>query len=285
MWRPLLSRTVDEFLKNKLAHWAAALTYYGVLAAFPMLLVLVSIVGLVGHAATEPLIGNLRAMAPGPGREILVSAIQNLEKGCGGAGFLLIVGLGGALWSASGYMAAFMDASNSIYHVEETRRVSKTVSARVGMSAVVLVLLAVTVATVGLTGPLARDVGSLVGLGDTAAEVWRAAKWLILIGLVGFMVAFLYWAAPNAEQRRFRWVSSGSAVAVLLWLGGSAAFTLFVATFGTYNKTYGPLGGVIVFLIWLWISNIAVLAGATVDAQLERAVGAAVTRSARAASP
>jgi membrane protein len=149
----------------------------------------------------------------------------------------------------------------------------------------VVVLLAVTVATVGLTGPLARDVGSLVGLGDTAADVWRAAKWLILIGLVGFMVAFLYWAAPNAEQRRFRWVSSGSAVAVLLWLGGSAAFTLFVATFGTYNKTYGPLGGVIVFLIWLWISNIAVLAGATVDAQLERAVGAAVTRSARAASP
>ena len=285
MWRPLLSRTVDEFLKNKLAHWAAALTYYGVLAAFPMLLVLVSIVGLVGHAATEPLIGNLRAMAPGPGREILVSAIQNLEKGRGGAGFLLIVGLGGALWSASGYMAAFMNASNSIYHVEETRRVSQTVSARVGMSAVVLVLLAVTVATVGLTGPLARDVGSLVGLGDTAAEVWRAAKWLILIGLVGFMVAFLYWAAPNAEQRRFRWVSSGSAVAVLLWLGGSAAFTLFVATFGTYNKTYGPLGGVIVFLIWLWISNIAVLAGATVDAQLERAVGAAVTRPARAASP
>jgi membrane protein len=285
MWRPLLSRTVDEFLKNKLAHWAAALTYYGVLAAFPMLLVLVSIVGLVGHAATEPLIGNLRAMAPGPGREILVSAIQNLEKGRGGAGFLLIVGLGGALWSASGYMAAFMNASNSIYHVEETRRVSQTVSARVGMSAVVLVLLAVTVATVGLTGPLARDVGSLVGLGDTAADVWRAAKWLILIGLVGFMVAFLYWAAPNAEQRRFRWVSSGSAVAVLLWLGGSAAFTLFVATFGTYNKTYGPLGGVIVFLIWLWISNIAVLAGATVDAQLERAVGAAVTRPARAASP
>jgi len=281
MWRPLLSRTVDEFLKNKLAHWAAALTYYGVLAAFPMLLVLVSIVGLVGHAATEPLIGNLRAMAPGPGREILVSAIQNLEKGRGGAGFLLIVGLGGALWSASGYMAAFMNASNSIYHVEETRRVSQTVSARVGMSAVVLVLLAVTVATVGLTGPLAREVGSLVGLGDTAADVWRAAKWLILIGLVGFMVAFLYWAAPNAEQRRFRWVSSGSAVAVLLWLGGSAAFTLFVATFGTYNKTYGPLGGVIVFLIWLWISNIAVLAGATFDAQLERAAGAAVTRRPR----
>jgi membrane protein len=281
MWRTLLSRTVDEFLKNKLAHWAAALTYYGVLAAFPMLLVLVSSIGLVGHAATEPLIGNLRAMAPGPGRDILVSAIQNLEKGQGGAGFLLIVGLGGALWSASGYMAAFMDASNSIYHVEETRRVSKTVPARVGMSAVVLVLLAVTVATVGLTGPLARDVGSLVGIGDTAAEVWRAAKWLILIGLVGFMVAFLYWAAPNAEQRRFRWVSSGSAVAVLLWLCGSAAFTLFVATFGTYNKTYGPLGGVIVFLIWLWISNIAVLAGATFDAQLERAAGAAVTRRPR----
>jgi membrane protein len=274
MWRALLSQTVDEFLKNKLAHWAAALTYYGVLAAFPMLLVLVSTVGLVGHAATEPLIGNLRTMAPGPGREILVSAIQNLEKGRGGAGFLLIVGLGGALWSASGYMAAFMDASNSIYHVEETRRVSQTIPARVGMSAIVLVLLAVTVATVGLTGPLARDVGSVVGLGDTAAHVWRAAKWVILIGLVGFMVAFLYWAAPNAEHRRFRWVSSGSAVAVLLWLAGSAAFTLFVATFGTYNKTYGPLGGVIVFLIWLWISNIAVLAGAAFDAQLERATGA-----------
>jgi membrane protein len=270
MCRRLLTGTVEEFRKNRLAHWAAALTYYGLLAVFPMLLVLVSLVGLLGRSVTGPLIGNLRAMAPGPGRDLLVSAIQNVEKGQGGAVFLLIVGLGGAVWSASRYMAAFMAASNTIYHVDETRQIWKRAAARIGMSAVLLALLALTVATVALTGPLARQVGSLVGLAGTTADIWGVAKWPLLIGLVSLMLAFLYRSAPDLPPRRFRWVSRGTGLAVLLWVGGSAVFSLFVTTFGAYNKTYGPLGSVIVFLIWLWISNVAVLAGGVFNAQLER---------------
>jgi membrane protein len=277
----VLRRTVDEFFEDNLLHWAAALTYYGVLAVFPMLLVLLSVVGLVGRPATEPLLGNLREMAPGPGREILTSAIESLEKGQAGAGLLLVVGLGGALWSASGYMAAFMAAANSIHHVEERRPVWKTVAARLGMSAVLLVLLAVTIAVVGLTGPVAREVGDLVGLGNTATTLWAILKWPVLIVLVGVVVAFLYWAAPDVEHRRFRWVTAGSAVAVLLWVVVSAVYSVFVALVGTYHKTYGPLGSAIAFLVWMWLTNIAVLAGAAFNAEMERATDPTASRAER----
>jgi membrane protein len=265
-----LKRTGKEFKEDNLTDVAAALTYYSVLAIFPALIVLVSILGLVGDSATQPLIDNLGAVAPGPAKVIFTNAIKNLQGGQGAAGVLFIVGLLGALWSASGYVAAFMRASNTIYDMPEGRPVWKTLPVRVGLTLVLLFLLAITALAVVLTGGLAQKVGNIVGLGNTAVDVWDIAKWPVLLIVVTFMFALLYWAAPNVRQPGFRWVSPGGIVAVVGWLIASAAFAFYVGNFGSYNKTYGALGGVIVFLVWLWISNIVILLGAEFNAELER---------------
>jgi membrane protein len=269
-WWAALKRTFKEFREDNLTDWAAALTYYAVLAIFPALIVLVSILGLVGDSATQPLIDNLGAVAPGPAKEIFTSAIENLQGDKGAAGVLFIIGILGALWSASGYVAAFMRASNSIYDMPEGRPVWKTLPVRVGLTLILLFLLAITTLAVVLTGGLAERVGDVIGLGSTAVDVWNIAKWPVLLVIVSFMFALLYWAAPNVKQPGFRWVSPGGIVAVVGWLIASAAFAFYVGNFGSYNKTYGALGGVIVFLVWLWISNIVILLGAEFNAELER---------------
>jgi len=269
-WWPVLKRTVREFREDNLTDWAAALTYYGVLAIFPALIVLVSILGLVGDSATQPLIDNLGKVAPGPAKEIFTNAIDNLQGSRGAAGVLFVVGLVGALWAASGYVAAFMRASNAIYDMEEGRPIWKTLPVRVGLTLVLVLLLAVSALAVVLTGGLAKAAGDVIGLGDTAVTVWNIAKWPVLLLVVSFMFALLYWAAPNVKQPRFRWVSPGGLVAVVGWLIASAAFAFYVSSFGSYNKTYGALGGVVVFLVWLWISNIVILLGAEFNAELAR---------------
>ncbi|MEA2367276.1 MAG: rane protein [Thermoleophilaceae bacterium] len=269
-WWAALKRTVREFREDNLTDWAAALTYYAVLAIFPALIVLVSILGLVGESATQPLIDNLGTVAPGPAKEIFTSAIENLQGSQGAAGVLFVVGLLGALWSASGYVAAFMRASNAIYDMPEGRPIWKTLPVRVGLTIVLLLLLAISTIAVVLTGGLAERAGDLIGLGDTAVTVWNIAKWPVLLLVVSFMFALLYWAAPNVKQPSFRWVSPGGVVAVIGWLIASGAFAFYVASFGSYNKTYGALGGVVVFLVWLWISNIVILLGAEFNAELER---------------
>jgi membrane protein len=269
-WLGVLKRSVREFKEDNLTDWAAALTYYGVLSIFPALLVLVSVLGLIGSSATQPLIDNLGKVAPGPAQEIATSAIQNLQGSQGAAGVIFIIGLAGALWSASGYVAAFMRASNRIYDIDEGRPVWKTVPTRVILTLVLLLLLALSAVAVTLTGGLAKEVGGVVGLSDTAITVWNIAKWPVLLLVVSFMFALLYWAAPNVKHPGFRWVTPGGVLAVIGWVIASLAFALYVANFGSYNKTYGALAGPIVFLVWLWISNVMVLLGAEVNAELQR---------------
>ena len=225
-WWPVLKRTVAEFREDNLTDWAAALTYYAVLAIFPALIVLVSILGLVGESATQPLIDNLGTVAPGPAKEIFTSAIENLQGDQGAAGVLFVIGLLGALWSASGYVAAFMRASNAIYDIEEGRPIWKTLPVRVSLTLVLLMLLAISTIAVVLTGGLAEKVGDLVGLGSTAVDVWNIAKWPVLLVVVSFMFALLYWAAPNVKHPGFRWISPGGVLAVVGWLIASGAFAL-----------------------------------------------------------
>ena len=269
-WMGVLKRTFREFQEDNLTDWAAALTYYGVLSLFPMLIVLISILGLIGTSATQPLIDNLGTVAPGPAQDIFTSAIQNLQSNQGAAGIAFVVGLLVALWSASGYVAAFMRASNSIYDIEEGRPIWKTAPIRVGVTLVLVILLVVCAVMVVFTGGLAQKVGDIIGVGDTFLTVWSIAKWPVLLVLVSFMFALLYWASPNAKQPGFPWVSPGGVLGVVVWIIASAAFAFYVANFGSYNKTYGALAGVIIFLVWLWISNIAVLLGAEFNAELER---------------
>jgi membrane protein len=269
-WWAALKRTGREFRDDNLTDWAAALTYYGVLAIFPALIVLTSILGLIGESATQPLLDDLANVTPGPANDILTSAIKNLQGDQGAAGVLFVVGLLAALWSASSYVAAFMRASNVIYDMDEGRPVWKTLPVRVGLTVVLLLLLVVTTLAVVLTGGIAEKAGDLVGLGSTAVTVWNVAKWPVLLLIVSLMFAFLYWAAPNVKQPGFRWLSPGAILAVVGWLIASGAFAFYVSNFGSYNKTYGALGGVIVFLVWLWISNITILLGAEFNAELER---------------
>lgn len=269
-WGAVLAGTCSQFREDSLTNLAAGLTYYGILAIFPALIALVSILGLVGHSATRPLIENLDKVAPGAAKTILADAIDNLNKSRGAAGVMFVAGIAGALWAASGYVSGFMWAANRIYDVDEGRPIWKTLPIRLGVTVVTVALLVVSCIAVVLTGGLATQVGNVLGVGSDAVTVWDIAKWPALILLVSFMLALLYWAAPNVKQSGFPWLSPGAIIAVAVWLIASGAFALYVANFSSYNKTYGSLAGIIVFLVWLWISNVAVLLGAEFDAELER---------------
>jgi membrane protein len=266
----MLRRTASEFRKDELTDMAAALTHYGVLAIFPALIALVSILGLVGNSATQPLIENLDKVAPGPAKSIFTAAIENVQKGTGTAGVAFVIGLSLALWSASGYVSAFMRACKRIYDIGEGRPLWKTIPIRLAVTVVMVILLAVSSVAVVLTGGLARQVGNVVGVGASAVSVWDIAKWPVLLLLVSLMFAILYWASPNVRHPGFRWLSPGAIFAVAIWVIASGAFALYVANFSSYNKTYGALAAIVVFLVWLWISNIALLLGAEVNAELER---------------
>ncbi|UUV31887.1 YihY/virulence factor BrkB family protein [Amycolatopsis roodepoortensis] len=269
-WWAVLKRTFVQFNRDNMLDWAAALTYYGVLSLFPGLLVLTAILGLMGPSATQALVENVGRIAPGQGRDILIGAIEELSKTGGLAGTAAIIGSAGALWSASGYIGAFMRASNVIYSMPEGRPIWKTVPLRIGLTIAVLIVLALCAAGVVATGGIARHLGDLIGLGSTGVLVWDIVKWPVIALLAGLAFAMLYWVSPNVRQPKFRWLTPGGLVAVLLWAAATAGFAFYVSNFGSYNKVYGSLAGVIVFLIWLWISNIAVLLGAELDAELAR---------------
>jgi membrane protein len=229
----------------------------------------VSLLGILGKSATQPLITNLGKAAPSSVRKIIMSDVTHLQHSHAASGLIGIVGIVLALWSASNYVAAFMRASNSIYDVPEGRPIWKTAPIRLGVTLVTMILLVAAAVIVVVTGGLAQKAGSVLGLGSTAVTVWDIAKWPVLLIIIGLILALLFWASPNAKHG-FQWVSPGGLVAVLLWLIASAAFAVYVANFSHYNKIYGSLAGIIVFLIWMWISNVAILLGAEFNAELER---------------
>ncbi|RKN51094.1 YihY/virulence factor BrkB family protein [Micromonospora endolithica] len=270
-WVAALRRTVREFSDDSLTDWAAALTYYGVLSIFPGMLVLVSILGLLGDEAKQGVRDTVGQAVPEDNiRTIIQTAIDQAGASGGLASVAAVIGLLAAFWSASGYIAAFMRASNTIYDVPEGRPIWKTLPIRVGVTAVVGVLLLLSAVIVVFTGRFAEQAGEAIGVGAAAVTVWNIAKWPVLLLLVSLMFAILYWASPNAKHGGFRWVSPGGVLAVVIWLVISGLFALYVSNFGSYNKTYGALAGVIIFLVWLWLSNIAILLGAEFDAELER---------------
>jgi membrane protein len=269
-WISVLTRTAKQFNEDKLTSWAAALTYYSILSIFPALLALVSILGLIGQSAIQPLVDNLGAAAPGPAKEIVTGALEGLQRSSGASGIAFVIGLAAAIWSASGYIGAFMDASNNVWDVPEGRPMWKKIPLRLGLTILMLILLAVSALMVVFTGPVAEQVGSLLGLGDTFLTVWDIAKWPVLVLIVSFMISLLYFLAPNVKQPGFPWVTPGGLLAVLLWIVASVLFAFYVANFSSYNETYGSLGGVIVFLVWLWITNVVILLGAEFNSELER---------------
>jgi membrane protein len=267
-----VKRTIAEFKEDNLSDSAAALTYYAVLSIFPALIALVSIVGLVGDpkTVTNSLTDLVSSIGPASAVDTFKGPIEEITKSKGSAGILLIVGIASALWTASAYVGAFMRASNVIYEVEEGRSFIKLRPLQMLVTLALVLLLALVLVALVLTGPVAQQVGSAIGLGDSAVTVWNIAKWPVLLIVVLFMIALLYYSSPNAKLPGFKWVTPGSVLAVVVWLVASAAFAFYVANFGSYNKTYGALGGVIVFLVWLWITNVAILLGAELNAEHER---------------
>jgi membrane protein len=267
-----LKRTFTEFSEDNLTDSAAALTYYAVLSIFPALIAMLSIVGIVGDpkTVTSSLTKIIGSIGPASATATFKGPIESLANSSGTAGIMLIVGIVAALWTASGYVGAFMRASNVIYEVEEGRSFIKLRPLQMLVTLVLIVLLALVLASLVLTGPIASAVGSAVGLGGTAVTAWNIAKWPVLFLVVVFMITVLYYASPNAKLGGLKSTLPGSALAIVVWLLASAGFAFYVANFGSYNKTYGALGGVIVFLVWLWITNVAILLGAEINAERER---------------
>jgi membrane protein len=284
-WWGVLKRTVKEFNDDNLTDWAAALTYYAVLSLFPGLLVLTSALALLGDSTTRELLKYVDQVAPGQAGELIKASVEELQKGQSAAGLLGVIGLLTAFWTASGYLGAFMRACNAVYDVKEGRPFWKTVPLRLALTLGSVIVVSLTLGALVLTGGVANTVGNALGLGGTVVTVWNIAKLPVILLLVSLAFAVLYWAAPNVRQPGFRWVTPGSLLAIMLWALATVGFAIYVANFASYNKTYGSLGGVIVFLVWLWISNIAVLLGAEFDAELERGRLIEQGESARDASP
>jgi len=270
-WGYVLKKTLREFGSDQCTDLAAALTYYAVLAIFPGLLAIVSLLGVFGQAgsttdAVLEIVGNLGSTQVA---DLLRGPIEQLTTSPA-AGFALIVGVLGALWSASGYVTAFSRAINRVYGIDEGRPIWKLRPAMLAITAFTVVAIVVALLILVLSGDVAEAVGDVVGLGSTALLVWNIAKWPVLAIIVVVIVAVLFYFTPNVKQPKFRWMSMGSLLAIVIWLLASVGFAFYVANFSNYNATYGSLGAVIVFLLWLWITNLALLFGAEFDAEVER---------------
>lgn len=269
-----LKRTVKEFQDDNLTDWAAALTYYGLLSLFPALIAMVSLIGIFGDpkSTTESLTEIITEIGPESAAETFSGPIESIVESRGTAGVAFVLGLAVALWSASGYVGAFMRASNVIYETPEGRPFWKLRPLQIAVTLAMIVMMALLAVGLVLTGPIVEAIASPIGLSDTAVDVWNIAKWPAMVAIFLLMVAVLYYASPNVKLRGFKWVTPGSVVAIFVWILASAAFAFYVANFGSYDKTYGTLGGLLALMVWFWITNLAILFGHQLNAERERSL-------------
>ncbi|HEX3323867.1 MAG TPA: YihY/virulence factor BrkB family protein [Solirubrobacterales bacterium] len=267
-----LKRTATEFMEDNLTDWAAALTYYGLLALFPALIALVSLLGLFGDpkTTTSSLTEIITSIGPKSGAQTFSGPIESITSNQSAAGFAFVAGLAVALWSASGYVGAFMRASSVIYETPEGRPFWKLRPLQLGVTLLMIVMMVALALGLVLTGPVVDAVAGPIGLSGAAVSVWNIAKWPAMVAIFIVMVDVLYYASPNVKLRGFKWVTPGGVVAIVVWAIASAAFAFYVANFSSYDKTYGTLGGLIALLVWLWISNLAILFGHELNAERER---------------
>jgi membrane protein len=271
LW-PTLRRTLTEFQEDNLTDWAAALTYYGLLALFPALIAMVSLIGIFGdpQTTTAKLTEIITELGPESGAETFEGPIKSIVENQSAAGLAFVIGLALALWSASGYVGAFTRASNIIYETPEGRPFWKLRPLQIAVTLAMIVMMALLAIGLVLTGPVVEAVAGPVGLSGTAVDVWNVAKWPVMAAIFILMVDVLYYTTPNVKIRGFRWVTPGAIVAIVVWAIASALFALYVANFGSYDKTYGTLAGLVVLLLWFWITNLAILFGHQMNAERER---------------
>lgn len=271
LW-PTLKRTLTEFQEDNLTDWAAALTYYGLLALFPALIAMVSLIGIFGdpQTTTAKLTEIITELGPESGAETFEGPIKSITENQSAAGFAFVFGLALALWSASGYVGAFTRASNIIYETPEGRPFWKLRPLQIAVTLAMIVMMALLAIGLVLTGPVVEAVAGPVGLSGTAVDVWNVAKWPVMAAIFILMVDVLYFTTPNVKIRGFRWVTPGALVAIVVWAIASALFAFYVSNFGSYDKTYGTLAGLVVLLLWFWITNLAILFGHQMNAERER---------------
>jgi membrane protein len=263
-----IKRTLKEFSEDNLTDWAAALTYYGVLALFPALIALLSIVGLLTDPKT--LTDALTAVVPGEAANTLNPVVEGIAASDSKAGFALILGIAAAVWSASGYVGAFTRAANVVYETPEGRKIWKLKPLQLLVTLIGILFAALILAMLVLSGPVVDAVAQAIGVGDTGLTIWNIAKWPVILVVLALMIAVLYYATPNVRLRGFKWVSPGAGVAILVAIVASALFAFYVGNFSSYDKTYGALAGVVIFLIWFWLINLSLLFGIELDAEIER---------------
>lgn len=273
-WWATIKRTASEFQEDNLSDWAAALTYYGLLSLFPALIAMVSLIGIFGDpkSTTSSLTEIITEIGPASAAETFEGPIESITKSSGTAGIALVLGIAAALWSASGYTGAFMRASNIIYETPEGRPFWKLRPLQILVTLLMIVMMTLLAVSLVLTGPIVSAVAEPLGIGPTAVDVWNIAKWPVMVLVFLLMLAILYYASPNVKLRGFKWVTPGSLVAIVVWIVASALFGFYVSNFGSYDKTYGTLGGMIALLIWFWISNLAILFGHQLNAERERSL-------------
>jgi membrane protein len=271
-WWGVIKRSLKSFKEDDCTDWAAALTYYGILALFPSIIVLVALAGVVsdGERTVDTLLGILEDVGAGGAIDAVEDPIRGVVNQRNAAGAALWFGLLGALWSASGYIGAFTRASNAIYGVKEGRPIWKLKPIQIGMTLVALIMVTLVALGLVVSGPVAKAIGNAMGLGDSLVTAWQYGKWPVLLMITSLLISLLYWFAPNVKQPKFRWFTIGGTLALLVLIVASAAFGFYIANFGSYNKTYGSLGAVVIFLVWLYIANLAILLGAEINAELER---------------
>jgi membrane protein len=273
-WWATIKRTASEFQEDNLSDWAAALTYYGLLSLFPALIAMVSLIGIFGdpQSTTSSLTDIITEIGPSSAAETFKGPIESITKSSGSAGVALVLGIAAALWSASGYTGAFMRASNIIYETPEGRPFWKLRPLQILVTLLMIVMMTLLAVSLVLTGPVVSAVAEPLGIGSTAVDVWNIAKWPVMVLVFLLMLAILYYASPNVKLRGFKWVTPGSLVAIVVWIVASALFGFYVSNFGSYDKTYGTLGGMIALLVWFWISNLAILFGHQLNAERERSL-------------
>lgn len=266
----LVVAAITRVSDHRLTDRSAALTYYAMLSIFPALIVMVSLLGLLGHSITGSMISNFEELTPGPVRDTMIAAIAAIERKDTAAGAVLVFSLSATLYTASSYVGAMIRASNSVWQVRERRRFYKTIPLRIGITLLMLTLLVALALVVVMTGPVVGELRTVFGLGEGGSWTWELVRWPLMISLMAALLALLYNLAPSVDDRGFRPITAGSVLAVALWLLSSAGFTAYLAAFDSYNKTYGSLTGIIIFLVWLWLSNLAILLGMELDAELAR---------------
>jgi membrane protein len=267
-----LKRTLTEFQEDNLSDWAAALTYYGLLSLFPALIAMVSLIGIFGDpkTTTTKLTEIITEIGPSSGAETFEGPIKSIVENQSAAGFAFVIGLAIALWSASGYVGAFTRASNIIYETPEGRPFWKLRPLQILVTLAMIIMMALLAVGLVLTGPVVEAVANPIGLSSTAVDVWNIAKWPVMAAIFILMVNLLYYTTPNVKLRGFKWVTPGSILAIVVWAIASALFAFYVANFSSYDKTYGTLAGLVVLLLWFWITNLAILFGHQMNAERER---------------